>query len=211
MIERWGLLAGVTGVVANLRLIALFALALPGREAYDWTGPANDVIGGVVSTLAMIPVALALRELLGGGLLLNGATALAVLAMVTIAVLSLLLVAQVIPFPVQGAGAGAAGVLLFVWAGLVGRAGVSGGLPRGRPVGDGDGPRGAGGHAARRGQPVTAGRVGVQVRRGRRRASAGGTCATRRRSSPGSRCWSPARAVASGRTRCSWPRRTAPR
>ena len=129
-IERWGLLAGVTGVVANLLLIALYALAVPGMEEYDWTGPANDVIGGIVSTLALIPVALALRQLLNGGTLLNLATGLVVLALLTIAALSLLLVTRVIPFEVQGPGAGAASVLLFVWVALVGRAGAGGELPR---------------------------------------------------------------------------------
>ena len=58
VVERWGLLAGVTGIAANLLLIALYALGLPDIGDYDWTGPANDVMGGIVSTSATIPVAL---------------------------------------------------------------------------------------------------------------------------------------------------------
>jgi len=50
VIERWGLVAGVTGVAANVLLIALYALALPDVGDFDWTGPANDVMGGIVST-----------------------------------------------------------------------------------------------------------------------------------------------------------------
>ena len=59
-VERWGLLAGVTGQVGNVLLIALYVLALPGLETFEWTGPANDVIGGIVFTGALIPVAFAL-------------------------------------------------------------------------------------------------------------------------------------------------------
>lgn len=131
VVERWSLLAGVAGTVGNVLLIALYVVALPGLESYEWTGPANDVIGGIVSTGALIPVALALRDLLGGGSLVHRMTSLAVLAMVTIVVLALLLVVNVIPFAVQSAGAGAAAVVLFVWVGVVGRAGAAGGtLPR---------------------------------------------------------------------------------
>lgn len=131
-VERWGLLAGVTGMVANVLLIALYAVALPGNSAYDWTGPANDVIGGIISTGAMIPMAYALRRLAGGGRALSGATHVAVAGMALIMVLSLLLVLRLIPFSVQGAGATPAVVAMFVWLGLLGRVGlVSGGLPRG--------------------------------------------------------------------------------
>lgn len=131
-VERWGLLAGVTGIVGNILLIALYALALPGLESFEWTGPANDVIGGIVSTGALIPVAFALRDLLGGGSLVHRMTSVAVLAMVTIVVLALLLVVNVTPFAAQGPGAGAAAVVMFVWVGVVGRAGAAGStLPRG--------------------------------------------------------------------------------
>ncbi|MGH3712731.1 MAG: hypothetical protein ACRDT4_04620 [Micromonosporaceae bacterium] len=131
-VERWGLLAGVTGVVANVLLIALYAVAIPGNHAYGWTGPANDVIGGIVSTGAMIPMAYALRRLAGGGRAVWVATHVAVAGMALLMVLSLLLVLRLIPFSVQGAGAVPAIVAMFAWLGLVGRAGLAtGGLPRG--------------------------------------------------------------------------------
>jgi len=53
-VDRWGLLAGVTGFLANVLLVVLFTT--PADGPYAWTGPANDTIG-VLSTLAMIPVA----------------------------------------------------------------------------------------------------------------------------------------------------------
>jgi hypothetical protein len=93
---------------------------------------ANDVIRGIVSTGALIPVAFALRDLLGGGSSVHRMTPLAVLAMVTIVVLGLLLVVNVMPFAVQGPGADAAAVVMFVWVGVVGRAGAAAGtLPHG--------------------------------------------------------------------------------
>jgi hypothetical protein len=63
VIERWGLLAAVTGLVANVLLLALYTVA-QRNSAYEWTGPANDVIGAV-SSGATIPVALALLTVLG--------------------------------------------------------------------------------------------------------------------------------------------------
>jgi hypothetical protein len=52
-VDRWGLVAGVTGVLGNVLLAVLFTT--PADGPYAWTGPANDTIG-VVSTLAIIPV-----------------------------------------------------------------------------------------------------------------------------------------------------------
>lgn len=129
-VERWALVAGVTGCTANGLLLALFTVALPGNHAYDWTGPANDVIGAV-SGLAMIPMARAVRDLLGapGRLpLLTGAVA---VGGVALAVASGLLVTGRIEFPVQGVvGAGFA-VTLLLWTDSAGRwAAVAGALPR---------------------------------------------------------------------------------
>lgn len=56
-VDRWGLVAGVTGFLGNVLLLVLFTT--PADGPYAWTGPANDTIG-VVSTLALIPVAAAL-------------------------------------------------------------------------------------------------------------------------------------------------------
>ena len=53
-VGRWGLVAGVTGLLANVLLVVLFTTPADGQ--YAWTGPANDVVGDV-SSLALIPVA----------------------------------------------------------------------------------------------------------------------------------------------------------
>ena len=62
-VERWGLLAAITGIVSNGLLLALYTVA-QRNSGYEWTGPANDVIGAV-SSGATIPVALALVTVLG--------------------------------------------------------------------------------------------------------------------------------------------------
>lgn len=117
-VERWGLLAGVTGVVANLLLIALYALALPGASGFAWTGPANDVMGGIVSTSATIPLALAIQGLLGPAS--AWPTRLAVAAMVVLALSSLLLVADVVPFETQVFVAVPAIAVMMGWTVAVG-------------------------------------------------------------------------------------------
>jgi hypothetical protein len=122
-VDRWALLAGVTGMVANLLLIALSLRFLPGAGAYSWTGPANDVIGGVVSTAATIPVALALLTVLGAGRGLRIVTSIAVAAMAVMVGSSLLLVAGALPFEIQVWIAVPAIVAMFAWVFGVGRAG----------------------------------------------------------------------------------------
>src|SRR5687768_10250398 len=103
-VERWGLLAGVTGIVSNGLLLALYTVA-QRNSSFGWTGPANDVIGAV-SSGATIPVALALVTVLGETRALRLATRLATGAMALIVGLNLALVTGLIPFAVQGAGAG---------------------------------------------------------------------------------------------------------
>ena len=78
-VDRWALVAGVTGFVSNVLLLVLFTTPVDGP--YAWTGPANDVVGDV-STLTMVPLALALLVVCGGGTRLRVATAFAVVAMV---------------------------------------------------------------------------------------------------------------------------------
>jgi hypothetical protein len=117
---RWALIAGVTGVAANLLLLAMFTIP----SSAGWTGPANDVVGGMISTAATIPVALAL----GRGLLI---TRFAVAGMVVIVLLSILLVAGVIPFEAQAAGIILPVEAMFAWVWAVGRSGrLSRGLSR---------------------------------------------------------------------------------
>ena len=127
-VERWGLLAAVTGMVSDALLLALFTVA-QRNSAYEWTGPANDVIGAV-STGATIPVALALLTVLGESRSLRIATRLAVLALGLIVGLSVALVMGVIPFSVQGAAAAISVPLMFAWVLIVGRTGqTTGQLP----------------------------------------------------------------------------------
>lgn len=121
-IERWGLLAGVAGIVANLLLVALYALALPGVGDFAWTGPANDVVGGIVAMGATIPVAVALASVLHDRLV-RWATPPAVVAMATMVVTSALLVADVIPFETQVFAAIPVIVVVFGWTAVIGRAG----------------------------------------------------------------------------------------
>jgi hypothetical protein len=128
-VERWALVAGVTGCTANGLLLALYTVALPGNHAYDWTGPANDVIGAV-SGLAMIPMVRGVRDLLGspGRLpLLSGAVAVGAVAT---AAASGLLVTGRIEFPVQGVVGTGFAVTLLLWTGSAGRWGAAtGALP----------------------------------------------------------------------------------
>lgn len=122
-IERWGLLAGVTGVVGNLLLVALYTLALPGVGDFDWTGPANDVMSGVVSTGATIPVALALSSLIRRSAVRVVTFAVVVVLAVGV-VASVLLVAGVIAFETQVVIAIPAIVLIFGWTAVIGYAGA---------------------------------------------------------------------------------------
>jgi hypothetical protein len=127
-VERWGLLAAVTGIVSNGLLLALYTVA-QRNSAYEWTGPANDVIGAV-SSAATIPVALALVTVLGQTRALRVATRLATAGMAVIVVSSAALVAGLIPFAVSAAAAGTAVVAMFGWVVVVGRTGrVTGRLP----------------------------------------------------------------------------------
>lgn len=82
-------------MVANGLLIALHVLALGlNLESYSGPNPANDVISGIVSMAAVIPVAFALRDVVGGGPLVRRMKQLAVVAMASIVALSALLVKQ---------------------------------------------------------------------------------------------------------------------
>ena len=100
-VERYAFLSGVLGLVANALLIALYVSFLPGLSSYSWTGPANDVIGGIVGSLAMIPVILGLLQTVSAtpALVLAGRIAAAMLAAGALS--SLLLVLEVISFEVS--------------------------------------------------------------------------------------------------------------
>jgi hypothetical protein len=119
-VERWALVAGVTGCTANGLLLALYTVGLPGDESYEWTGPANDVVGAVAA-LSMIPMTAGVRDLLGspGQLpLLSRSVAVGGSAS---AASSALLLTGVISFPVQAVVGTGFGAVLLLWTAAVGR------------------------------------------------------------------------------------------
>ena len=127
-VDRWGLVAGVTGTLGNVLLAILFLT--PADGPYAWTGPANDTIG-IVATLTMIPIAAALLTVCGDRPGLGAVTSLAILAMVMIAAVSLLFVLGRAPFSADVDSSYVGLVFIFGWLLAVGRAGrASGRLPR---------------------------------------------------------------------------------
>ena len=115
-IERWGLLSGVTGCVANALLAGLWVSIGTGDQDFRWTGPANDVIGGVVSSAAGIPFVLAMSAL-ADDTAVRRVVPVAVTGQAAIVVSSVLLVTDVLPFEVQVfiAVPGIAALLAWVW------------------------------------------------------------------------------------------------
>lgn len=113
----WAWASGIAGLLANLLLVLFFLLARPFSDvqnSFGWLGTANDWVI-VVQFLAMIPVAVALRSWLPSSRLIQVITAIAVAAMVTVAVLQLLLVAGVVEFDVQVLLVVAAFVPVYAW------------------------------------------------------------------------------------------------
>lgn len=118
--ERWALVAGVTGCTATGLLVALYTVALPGNADYEWTGPANDVIGAA-SVLATIPMALGVRDLLGRPGRLPGLTTVLIAGSTAMAGASALLVTGVIDLRVQVAVAVPFIVATAAWMRSAGR------------------------------------------------------------------------------------------
>jgi hypothetical protein len=127
-VDRWGLLAGVTGFLANVLLVVLFTTSADGP--YAWTGPANDTIG-IVSTLAMIPVAAGLLTVCGNRRGLGAITSLAILAMVVMAAVAMLFILGLVPFGGDTDSSYLGLMFIFGWVFAASRAGrASGRLPR---------------------------------------------------------------------------------
>jgi len=127
-VDRWGLVAGVTGVLGNVLLAVL--LTTPADGPYAWTGPANDVIG-VVSTLAIIPVVAGLLTVCGNRPGLGAISALAIVALVAMAAVELAYVLGLVPFAAEVDGTFAGLIVVFGWLFAASRAGrTSGRLPR---------------------------------------------------------------------------------
>jgi hypothetical protein len=129
-VERWALVAGVTGCTANGLLLAFYSLGLPGDESYEWTGPANDVVGAVAA-LSMIPMTAGIRDVLGSPGRLPQLTRSVAVGGTASAASSVLLVTGVIGFPVQAVVGTGFGAVLLMWTAAVGRsAAASGVLPQ---------------------------------------------------------------------------------
>jgi hypothetical protein len=127
-VDRWALVAGVTGLLANVLLVVL--LTSPTDGPYAWTGPANDVVGDV-SNLATIPVAVGLLAVCGHRRGLGAITSLAIVAMAVMTTVSMLMVLGLVPFAAGTDSAYIGMIFLFGWVFAAGRAGrASGRLPR---------------------------------------------------------------------------------
>ena len=127
-VDRWGLLAGVTWFLGNILLVILFTTPTDGP--YAWTGPANDVVG-VVSTLAMIPVAAGLLTVCGNRPGLGMITSLAIVAMVVIAAVAVLFVLGQVPYTADADSFYIGLTIISGWLLAANRAGrASGRLPR---------------------------------------------------------------------------------
>jgi hypothetical protein len=129
----WAWTSGIAGLLANVLLVLFFLLARPFEEvqnSFGWLGTANDAVL-VGQFLAMIPVALALRQWLPRTRSVGVATAMGVGAMLAVAVLQLLLIAGVLDFDVQVLLVVAAFLPVYAWIFLVSSVGHrSGALPR---------------------------------------------------------------------------------
>ena len=112
--------AGATGILANLFLIAFYALQASQPENGTWLGSANDLVGSV-STALMIPVALALSTLLPDRRRAWTSLVVGLSAMAVLVVGGPLLVFGVLAFEVQAPIAVGAGMILFLWLLLINR------------------------------------------------------------------------------------------
>jgi hypothetical protein len=112
--------AGVTGILANLFLVAFYALQASRPENGTWLGTANDLVGSV-STALMIPVALALSTLLPDRRRAWITRVVGLSAMAVLVVGGPLLVFGVLAFEVQAPIAVGAAMFLFLWLLLINR------------------------------------------------------------------------------------------
>lgn len=112
--------AGVTGILANLLLIAFFALQVGRPENGTWLGSANDLVGSLGSAF-MIPVALALSAWLPDRRSSQFVQFVGLSAMAILVAGGPLLVAGVLEFEVQAPIVMGAWVVLSLWLFLVNR------------------------------------------------------------------------------------------
>lgn len=111
------LVSGVAGLVAGLLLIGFFTLANPYDAAPGgptWLGSANDVVG-IVQFAAFAPVIWSLGRRLPATRWVRAMTVVAVAAAIAFAVLSVLLVANVLTFEQQVGPLIVTIVVMYVW------------------------------------------------------------------------------------------------
>jgi hypothetical protein len=111
----WAMISGVTGLTADLLLVAFYAVAQPWTDTprETWLGTANDYVT-IVQFAALIPVALALAaypvwRIVG------------VAACAVVVVFQVLLVTGAMPFETQVGFVSVAAVAAMLWAGVVSR------------------------------------------------------------------------------------------
>jgi hypothetical protein len=113
---RWALLSGVLGVIANLLLIAFYALSQPwqpGERPYGWVGATNDVFV-TAQYAALVPVGFALRAALQRHQL-RWVAWLGIAAMMLVVLLQALLLVGVMKFNVEGIAVSLCLAVAFGW------------------------------------------------------------------------------------------------
>lgn len=118
--SRWALVSGVLGLLANVLLIAFYALSQPwqpGVRPYGWIGNVNDFFVAA-QYAAMIPVAFGLRAALQRSRL-DWVTWLGIAAMALIVILQVLLIGGLIRFNVEVIPVSACIVVTFGWVAAV--------------------------------------------------------------------------------------------
>jgi deazaflavin-dependent oxidoreductase (nitroreductase family) len=126
---RWAVTSGVAGLISGGFLILFFAFGRPvdGEPTpWSWFGPANDLTSAL-QAFGLVPVALAVRDLMPGRLVQRWTT-IGVVAMSAATVLSVLLVVGVLPFAVQAPLVTFSFAVVFCWLFAISRAGLRAGV-----------------------------------------------------------------------------------
>jgi hypothetical protein len=111
----WALVSGVTGLVADVLLVAFYAVAQPWTDTprETWLGAANDYLV-IVQFAALLPVALALTAY-------RPWRVVGIVACSAVVVFQVLLVTGAMPFETQVGFVSAAAIAAMLWAGAVSR------------------------------------------------------------------------------------------
>ncbi|HTJ39524.1 MAG TPA: hypothetical protein VL738_40380 [Dactylosporangium sp.] len=116
----WALASGVIGLVADLLLVAFYAVAQPWTDTphETWLGTANDYLV-IAQFAALLPVAAGLGRLLPPTRRVRVWTALGTAACAAVVVLQVLLVTGALSFDVQVGLVSAGSVISMLWAGAI--------------------------------------------------------------------------------------------